>query len=64
MHKCKEQCAATQIQQEEQGPKQEDQNIYIWPLTETLHSFAKAFNKGKYTSNFIYENELRNNRKG
>lgn len=63
MHKCKEQCAAIQIQQEKQGPKQEDQNINIWPLTETLHSFAKPFNKGKYPCNFIYENELRNNRK-
>lgn len=32
--------------------------------SETLHSFAKQFNKGNYPSNFIYENELRNNQKG
>lgn len=32
MHKCREQCAAIPIQQEKQGPKQENQNIHIWPL--------------------------------
>lgn len=64
MHKSREQCAAIPIQQEKQGPKQEHQKIYIWPLTETLHSCAKLLHKGKYPSNFIYDNERRNNKKG
>lgn len=35
---------------------------YIHAASETLHSFATQFNKGKYPSNFIYETEKQQKR--
>lgn len=62
MQKCKAQCAPNTNLERKTRTKVERPKYIM--ASEILHSFAKQFNKGNYPSNFIYENELRNNQKG